>query len=398
MASIPRTRTLGDMSIASRSFSFTRLAAPKTSISCSAVPDQPFVVVRQGYGLFGQKMIDELNTRDPDGHLPQGNVDHTKLTSHLSPVLDWEYTSCLWTCRPLAGTMPILEGVPLQPLFSSPSNAVLNQLCEEAFTNFNTQFPEEISIANFLWEMREIAGLIPKIRNGLLKAAANSHLAIEFGWKPLVGDLRALFNVLGRVNDRIDYLRERYMKPTRLGITREIPFLPIGKVVSLSYLGSMRFEYTRSKTECIYHAGGELFHSLDWIFGTQARLRALLGAFGLTNPAKIVWNALPYSFVVDWFANISSLLTAYANLQDASGHWQLRRLCWSYKLKHTFTVEQVCEPNGSFATPRWRAPVGFFTFERYYRRKGLSAPSAFALTSPTTRQSALLAAMLVGKS
>lgn len=39
-------------------------------------------------------------------------------------------------------------------------------------------------------------------------------------------------------------------------------------------------------------------------------LLAILDEIGLADPAKLLWNATPFSFVVDWFINIGNLLDA----------------------------------------------------------------------------------------
>jgi hypothetical protein len=47
---------------------------------------------------------------------------------------------------------------------------------------------------------------------------------------------------------------------------------------------------------------------------------ALLAQLGLVNPASVAWNLAPYSFVVDWFVNISELIGMYDGLLGC-GHY-----------------------------------------------------------------------------
>lgn len=55
---------------------------------------------------------------------------------------------------------------------------------------------------------------------------------------------------------------------------------------------------------------------------------ALLGELGMLNPAVIAWNVVPFSFMVDWFGNIGSVLSSYTDFMG-------------YKLTRTWTSRLV---------------------------------------------------------
>lgn len=398
--STARTRVLGDgLVLANRGFNFVRLAKPKTSIICTAQSDVAVSAPYPGFGIAGQKMVDFLNSRDADGYLPQSPVDHIKLASSLSAVSNWRYL-CSQEVSPLAGTLPPLS-VQFDKYWALPSVPTLDMLCLEAFRTFNTQFPEEISIANFLWELREVSALIPKLRKNIVKDVANAHLTLEFGWKPLIGDLITLVNILQRVDDRLSYLRERYGKRTSLGFTRNNIWALPSNIASHNVGSGCVFDYRAQQYEWTFHAGGRLFHQLEWVLSTQGRVRALLGAFGLSNPAKIAWNAIPYSFVVDWMFNVSGMLSTYAVLEDRTGDWRVDRLCWSVKLQCVVSVTQrntMIGSGGTVYTPYPDRNCGTVSVKRYYRESGLLGSVSSHFQTPSARQATLLAALLTGKS
>lgn len=107
-------------------------------------------------------------------------------------------------------------------------------------------------------------------------------LAYNFFWKPLVNDLFTLFEGFEPVTG-----------------------LPIRK----------RSTASRSSYERLTYSTSTHFRSLTHNVRVSVTgsvtitdpLLAVLDELGLANPAKIAWNALPFSFVVDWFINIGAL-------------------------------------------------------------------------------------------
>jgi hypothetical protein len=283
-------------------------------------------------------------------------------------------------------------------LWSPPPNSLVQQHAVEAFNSFNTQFPEEISIANFGMEFTEIGSLVPRIQSNLLKTGANGWLSYEFGIKPLVGDLETLLNLSASVKARLEYLRSRYKKPTKLGYHAKDFWKPSSSVVNVQYTSYMRHVFTLKSYSTEYRAGGRLFHTLEYLDETLGRVIAYLGALGLNNPLKVIWNRIPYSFVVDWVVDISSLLSYVGTLQDVSGNWKLSRLHSSVKTSAKIEVQQVNLPS-SLATPMSPITLGTVDVVTYQRWLGLPVTSEFlaGLTSPNSRQVALLGAIGSGK-
>lgn len=379
-------------------------AKAKAGNICPAVSYTEMSGSDNGHQNSWETMSDVIGPRDSDGYLPQRSVNHTRMNNPFNTTSDFWYRECYRKMSfkpPWGGAM--LFSASRQLWDVSPSSSVLGAACGEAFTTFNTQFPEEISILNFLWELRELGQLIPKLTGAFRKRAAGAYLSVEFGWKPLIGDIKALFNVLGRIDDRLNYLRERYKKATRLGYSvPNIYSLPVGMKARQTLAYNCAYEYELTGFECKFTAGGNLYHSLEWVLNTQRDVRALLGAFGVTNPAKIVWNMIPWSFVVGWFVNVEALLGRYALLQERSEHWQIRRLSWSYKLKSTFKCSRInlgpSNPNSGTAwIPVANQHIGTYVYSKYVRNPGL-LETGISILNPSARQLALLAALGLGKS
>jgi hypothetical protein len=75
-----------------------------------------------------------------------------------------------------------------------------------------------------------------------------------------------------------------------------------------------------------------VFTDLD-LNGADAWWQALASALGLMNPAKIVWNAIPFSFAVDWFVNVAGWLNDNAEIQPFEGKITIEGADFSCKVR-----------------------------------------------------------------
>jgi hypothetical protein len=271
------------------------------------------------------------------------------------------------------------------------NNLIYKELGVAALNEFSTQVPTEVSIANFLFELREIKSLVPKITRSLSKTAAGGVLNFEFGWKPLLSDLRKLYYLTDSVNKRLRFLRSSHGKPVRLGYQRLVEDTnPLETYIPQQY----RFIYKRTSHRGVFHAHAVLLHELEGLDDAIRVLGAFSAALGLNNPLQIVWNALPYSFVVDWFANIGGLLDRLA-IQPFQGRWDVQNVNFSVKETITFESDAHFYPTTGFNA---RIRCGGGTASLYVRQRGLpvDALDLFDLLhSLSTKQQGLLWALLI---
>lgn len=285
----------------------------------------------------------------------------------------------------------------------------------EAFDNFTTAFPEEVSVGNFVWELRELGDMIPQLAVSLHKAIAGGFLTKEFAVEPFISDLKKLGLLVVRTNERIAYLRKRWGIPTRLGLRKvlerelpeplvvEPPLVAYSKVNRSPQGGWNAYDYVRLRWSyrptgmvSVFTAGGYLIHQLYDMDSFLGKTRAFLYTTGLGNPAKVVWTALPFSFIVDWLFDISGLLTRMAKPHDP---WEVYGTSSSILTEATVAVsQQLLDPlyHNVDETP---VDIGEIRIRRYERRSGLELPDSFkeqALSDP--RKLVLSLAMLAGAS
>lgn len=131
------------------------------------------------------------------------------------------------------------------------------------------------------------------------KDFANVWLEYHFGWEPIVRDIYSA----------IDFLQ----KPIPLGKVSAF-----GKRVPLS-VGSVQSEFsgnyfgTSAQTTNVNNLKGWIGAQVGGdVLITNPNLY-LANRLGITNPALIAWELVPYSFVVDWFLNIGDFLKSFSD-------------------------------------------------------------------------------------
>lgn len=121
------------------------------------------------------------------------------------------------------------------------------------------------------------------------KSFADNFLEIHFGWSPAVRDIGSVMHIL---TQGVPPVRAR----GSCRIKNKYVQLPSG----YSYK-----TITRS-LDCFQKLGADI--SVDnpnlW----------LANQMGLLNPLSVAWDAVPFSFVVDWFVNVNEVLSSFSDL------------------------------------------------------------------------------------
>jgi hypothetical protein len=124
------------------------------------------------------------------------------------------------------------------------------------------------------------------------KSLANNWLQMQYGWKPLLMDIDGSMRALANYMVQSPQVRTVRGSATKKTILRG---QPTQAGVALSDLGV--YEICTSTTV-----------KFGVSYGIDAPLTTFLSQTGFTNPINLVWEILPYSFVVDWFLPIGPYL------------------------------------------------------------------------------------------
>lgn len=268
-------------------------------------------------------------------------------------------------------------------------------MCGDALTSFTNQFEPQVDFVNFLFETRQIGDLIPKIERSITKTASGAFLGWKFGIKPAISDLRSLAQIADYVTRRLVWLRNSYGKSVRLGFTRRFDLSPQGEYL-LYQDGSLSGNTVKLKLVGhggLFRAGGFLTHRLSGLDGVTAQALGLSAALGTQNPAAILWEAIPFSFVADWFTRVQELVGTL-NVQPFKGEYKLERVSHSYK---TFVIYRYVLHRGSSWDTESNSDQdrGVVEAELYERFPNLPASSSLLTGETLSPTQQLLALSLV---
>lgn len=191
----------------------------------------------------------------------------------------------------------------------------------------------KVNLPLFLFELREIPRMIKQVgdtlhrlrrplKNDPFVTGASSNLAVQFGWRPVIEDLTKLCNFAELVRKRDEELRKAHSSK---GLKRRLTLPPkVSNTVQRDYplntLGneSIRADLNTSQTTEMW--GTIRWRAKDGQGLGNRRKPSFVGSFRTalgghpTNIPVAIWKALPWSWMIDWFYNLSLTLQANNNM------------------------------------------------------------------------------------
>lgn len=194
-------------------------------------------------------------------------------------------------------------------------------------------------LAVFLYELRDLKRMFEvlpgkhfSVRDwrSVLKYANDQHLNYNFGWKPFLRDIRNVLEGMRTLDERM----AKFMASASMELHRRVGDAPL--VVSGLETGPNTVN-TFFTYELIWNLVVERASSFDFYYTLpeygqrELRWRALLDTLGLNANPSTIWAVMPWSFVVDWFYNVSSVLKATET--DWVAPWiTIHQACYSRKV------------------------------------------------------------------
>lgn len=264
---------------------------------------------------------------------------------------------------------------------------------------------KEFDLATDILEWRQVKSLLPSAidsAKSLLKALrkknfkgtmvelANYHLTWAFGVQPLISDLEGIFKVLTSFEEKVAWLRKNQGKPVKIAFRKDLSTVlrPADSVSDNGVSAVVTEKFTEFR--CMYHAYALAVYDVSALSDLELKLRVLSRSFGLDQPISVMWERIPYSFVIDWVLKVGDLLEALAPTVTLP----IRFLDLGYTVKMSegrcYTVARKYPYKGSTGIYTW-----YMRRTLFYREPGLPISFSLATGDPGANQLALAMSLAI---
>lgn len=222
-----------------------------------------------------------------------------------------------------------------------------------------------VSLPNFAYELKDLPGMLkPAYQRSLqlvkqtkartprqvlrsaksLRPYSEAWLNYKFGWEPLFSDLADIFDISRSLEKKIrmiqkNQFREYISRTTDLGNVSQR--YSASQPYDAAYPGiNGTIEGTRTT---------HMWVCSKWNFDprrlsetlTQPPVQQFGTVLGLDFDVTTIWNAMPWSWLGDWFLNVGDLLSIHNNRHGI----RFRSACIMEETKHTVTIRALGVPS-----------------------------------------------------
>jgi hypothetical protein len=311
-----------------------------------------------------------------------------------------------------------------------PPPSDLDSLVSHALRAMMPKIKAELSVVNSLIELKDILtfrSTIEGVKNtiqrfitkksvplrDLFRTKADVYLQYKFNIAPLLSDISGIYRSLAdterRINDLVNRSgRVRISHFTRsltesdvpesstgrlsCGVVKGYPSL-VGEAQIWSNIEERRYTSIDPAT---FHVQVQYNYNYTGYQVEHARLLATLDALGVNLDPSIIWNAIPWSFVVDWVFGVGRYLDSI-KVGNMDPKINILQCLWSYKRSRrilvtgtVYSAENLGEPPS--LTSHFVRPV---VVESAYRRQVFSPSGSSIESSGLTPTEFSLGAALV---
>jgi hypothetical protein len=176
------------------------------------------------------------------------------------------------------------------------------------------------AIANVL-EIADIAQLIKNTGETLLKKAARSNLKVQFGMLPLVRDLDKLIAFQNQAMRRVQVIKKlrdtgSYRKTVDIGVYNGVAndFLVLQSADAFIRVARTIETVHGIRAHCRWKPSVDLSHMDNQAMHALARAAVV----NLRVDYSALWEAMPWSWLIDWCGNVGTYLKSQRNIVPAS--------------------------------------------------------------------------------
>lgn len=332
--------------------------------------------------------------------------------------------SCAWYATNTFGNWDIpISGLPV--MFSPGADnrfartlANEDDLRDRALKRLLPGIRPKLSLLNSVIELKDFRSLprtirrilsIPKAGRRTLRrilgAASDAYLQKEFNIMPLLRDIGGIQSSLKQVRDEVNKLLQNEGKRRRVHFGHDIPQAVTATQQQVSFGAVLRqpaepdrligtqWNYRKVTGKSRFHAELEYTYTLPGWQRENAHILGLLDSLGVNLNPAIIWNAIPWSFVVDWVISVSRYLDGLKrrNLEPVT---VIHKWCWSVHTERD--IDLWIDINTGTAYAQTNIPIARVSEESYIRSPSMPSLEAALQGSGISIKEFSLAAALGG--
>lgn len=244
--------------------------------------------------------------------------------------------------------------------------------------SFKTYVPG-VNIWNIILEFGQLKQLLElfaiKATNSVAQEASSKWLGVNFGAVPLYSDIRAIFDIITKLDDGIDMWNQFALSGQVIDfhevIKRNSVFYENQEFILKAFAGD-----TRVDTKNILDGSADI-DSLLHIYikpkyiPRDKRFRAYVKAFGIDQPLTGIWESVPFSWIIDYFINIGDTIEKWETGIDSVFVYDVVSAGYSTKISSNLYCSSSHVSASSLLTVLYSGPYEVHEEQAMFVRKRL---------------------------
>jgi len=312
-----------------------------------------------------------------------------------------------------------------------PEPPGFGDLLDAAVKRWTVEVKSRMSIVNSLLEIGDIISLKRSCANVIrlaplfqkwkylgehlydirkvLMHGSDWYLQAQFNLFPLVDDVMGIKNALAAAERRARSLINGAGRPRTFHFDANVPdgvdgedtvgpysatglFYPEANVFGPMYT----HRYVTNKTTSFHVEIQYNYSFLDYQVA-HAQLLVFLDMIGANLNPKIIWNAIPWSFVFDWVFGVAKWLDQF-KVTNMDPQINIRRCLWSYKKSRLIAVSRsIGTKDSGYLTCIDHLPIARYTEESYRRSNWMPGISSITSSGLSPKEISLGAALVFAR-
>jgi hypothetical protein len=311
--------------------------------------------------------------------------------------------------------------------FFIPPPADLEVMSKAALASILPIVKAELSLPNFIHELKDfkrpLAKALAVLKSGsfisalkklglfskkkltfkqMLQGAAGNYLNLQFNILPLISDIAKIRLAMSRTQRRINDFVSREGRPQNRHYSfkwSEFPddYSDAGKGGAPSWqnhfgITSCGCERTVTYDPSVFHVQVQYNYNYTGYQRENALLLGHLDALGLNLNPAIIWNAIPWTFVVDWMLGVGPYLDSLKST-NMEPQINIRQALWSITRRRRIVVTKATYGPGGVLL--WKGQMPVVEQSAYRRSVGLPSLSSITSSGLTAKEVSLGAALVI---